>query len=147
MVVATAAAAASTAIVLVLVLIIIVVVLISSSSSAFPAISLGFTILGEIFAYVTVCLFVCFLSNHRCSHIRLRGWCMLGVFLLGHECQGLLSPSDGIHVCRAYTSFYTLIRKSFEGMESGPMLTPRDKSPLLEAQRRTEPATLHQAGQ
>ena len=35
------------------------------SSSASPAISLGFTIFGEIFAYVTV--FV--LSNHRGSHI------------------------------------------------------------------------------
>ena len=35
----------------------------------------------------------------------LRGWCMLGVFLLlaftclGHECQDLLSPYDGMHVC------------------------------------------------
>ena len=33
------------------------------------------------------------------------GWCMLGVFLwpaftrLGHECQDLLSPCDGMHVC------------------------------------------------
>ena len=32
-------------------------------------------------------------------------WCMLGVFLLlaftrlGHECQDLLSPCDGMHVC------------------------------------------------
>ena len=34
------------------------------SSSAFPAISLGFTILGEIFACVTV-----FESSHRGSHI------------------------------------------------------------------------------
>ena len=38
----------------------------SSSSSAFPAISLGFTILGQIFAYVT--LF--FSSNHWGSHIQ-----------------------------------------------------------------------------
>ena len=30
----------------------------SSSPSAFPVISVGFTILGEIFAYVT--LFICF---------------------------------------------------------------------------------------
>ena len=35
---------------------------------------------------------------------RLRGWCMLGVFLLpaftrlGYEYQGLLSPFDGMHV-------------------------------------------------
>ena len=35
-----------------------------SSSSAFPATSLGFTILGEIFACVTI-----FKSSHRCSHI------------------------------------------------------------------------------
>ena len=36
---------------------------------------------------------------------RLRAWCMLGVILLpafihlGHECQNLLSPCDGMHVC------------------------------------------------
>ena len=33
---------------------------------------------------------------------RLRGWCMLGVFSftrLGHECQDLLSPCDGMHMC------------------------------------------------
>ena len=36
---------------------------------------------------------------------RLRGWCMLGVFLLpafirlGHECLHLFSPCDGMHVC------------------------------------------------
>ena len=35
-----------------------------SSSSAFPAMSLGFSIFGEILAYVTV-----FKPNHRRSHI------------------------------------------------------------------------------
>ena len=35
-----------------------------SSSSVFPAVSLGFTIFGEIFAYVTF-----FLCNHRGNHI------------------------------------------------------------------------------
>ena len=36
-----------------------------------------------------------------------------------------------MHVCTDKTSVYTLIRKSFGGeMESGPMLTPREKSPL-----------------
>ena len=42
------------------------------SSSAFPAISLGFTSLGEIFAYVALFSFLFFsffLSNHRGSHI------------------------------------------------------------------------------
>ena len=44
------------------------------SSSAFPAVSLGFTILCEIFTYATVscCLFFSlffFKSNHRISHM------------------------------------------------------------------------------
>ena len=48
----------------------------SSSSSAFPAISLGFTILGEIFVSVTP-----FFSNPTLEVVtfRLRGWCMLGI--------------------------------------------------------------------
>ena len=57
--------------------------------------SLGFTILGEIFAYVTVFSpFIDVVTFH------LRGWCMLGVFLLptftilGNECQDLLSSCD-----------------------------------------------------
>ena len=73
----------------------------SSSSSAFPVISLRFTIFGEISAHVTI---PGILSNHRSSHIPLHGWCMLGVLLpafsrLGHACQDLLSPCDGMHVC------------------------------------------------
>ena len=66
-----------------------------------PAISLGFTIWGEIFAYVTV-----FNPTIEVVTFRLRGWCMLGVFLLpaftrlGYECQDLLSLCDGVHVCR-----------------------------------------------
>ena len=35
----------------------------------------------------------------------------------------------------------------FCGMESEPMLTPREKSLLPEAQRRVEPSTLHHAEQ
>ena len=37
--------------------------------------------------------------------LHLCGWCMLGVFLLaafthlGHRCQDILSPCDGMHVC------------------------------------------------
>ena len=52
---------------------------------------------------------------------RLRGWCVLGVFLLpaftrlGHERQDLLSPCDKMHVCKDQTSVYTLIRRSFGG--------------------------------
>ena len=53
-----------------------------------PVVSLGFTILGEIFAYVTV-----FNPTIEEVTFRLHGWCMLGAFLLpaftrlGHECQ------------------------------------------------------------
>ena len=63
---------------------------------------------------------------------------MLGVFLLPaftrleHERQDLLSPCDGMHMCRDWTSVYTHIRKSFWEMESEPMLTPSEKSPLSE---------------
>ena len=35
------------------------------------------------------------------------------------------------------------IWKSFGGVESEPMLTPREKPPLLEAKRRIKPMTLH----
>ena len=65
------------------------------------SVSLGFTILGEIFAYVTVFL------NPTIEVVTrlLREWRLLGVFLLpafthlGHECQSLLSPCNGMHVC------------------------------------------------
>ena len=78
---------------------------------------------------------------------------MLGVFLLpafthvGHEYQDLLSLCNEMHVCTDYTSVYTLIQKSFWGMESESMLTPRENSPVLQDQRRMKPARLHQAGQ
>ena len=64
------------------------------SSVAFPAISLGFTTFGEIFNPTIEVATFC-----------LRGWCMLGVFLLlaftnlGHEQQDLLSLCDRMHVC------------------------------------------------
>ena len=66
---------------------------------------------------------------------RLCGWCMQGVFLLaaftrlGLKCQDLLCLCDGMRVCTDWISVYTLIQKSFGGMESEPMLTPR-KNPL-----------------
>ena len=82
-------------------------------------------------------------------------WCMLGVSLLlpftrlGHECQDLLSPCEGMHMCTDWSLVYTLIRKSFWGMEPEPMLTPREKSRLPEnfPQRKIKPMTLHQTGQ
>ena len=111
-----------------------------------PARSLGFTVLGEMFVYVVVfCLFVWlvllllfFNPTVEAVTFRLHGCCILGVFLLpaftrlGHECQDLSSPCDGMHVCTDYASVYTLTRKSFRGMGSEPMLTPREKSPLPE---------------
>ena len=63
---------------------------------------------------------------------------MLGVFLLpaltclGHECQDLWSLSNGMYVCTDKTSVHTLIQKSVGGMESEPMLTPREKFHLPE---------------
>ena len=74
--------------------------------SAFLAMSLGFTFGGrggggQIFAYVTV-----FNPTKEEITFRLRGWCMLGVFLLpaftrlGHLCHDLLGRYNGMHVCR-----------------------------------------------
>ena len=67
----------------------------------YPAISLGFTTFGWDF-------WVCdrfFNPTIKVVTVRLRGWCVLGVFLLpaftrlGHECQDLLSLCDEMHVC------------------------------------------------
>ena len=61
----------------------------------------GSPLLGEIFAYVTVF----FNPTIKVVTFRLRGWCVLGVFLLpaftrlGHERQDLLSPCDEMHAC------------------------------------------------
>ena len=94
----------------------------SSSSSAFPAISLGFTIFGEIF-------FGCdrFIDpTIEVVTFRLRGRCMLGAFLLpaftrlGHEHQDLLSPCDGMHVRTDWKSVYTFIRKSLREWSQNP---------------------------
>ena len=69
--------------------------------NAFPAISLEFTVCGEISVYVTVL----FNSIIEVVLFHLRSLCMLGVFLLpvftcvGHEYQVLLSLCKGIHVC------------------------------------------------
>ena len=42
---------------------------------------------------------------------------------------------------------YSHPKEFFGGREPEPMLTPREKFPLPEAQRRVEPATLHHAEQ
>ena len=69
-------------------------------SSLFPSYIFGVTILGEIFAYVTI-----FNLTIKVVTVRFCGWGMLGVFLLsaftrlGHERQDLASPCDGMRVC------------------------------------------------
>ena len=68
------------------------------------AISLRFTTLGETFAYKTAFFFFFFNPTIEVVTFHLRGWCTLGVFLLltltrlGHECQDLLSPCNGMHM-------------------------------------------------
>ena len=72
-----------------------------STSSASQTRSLWFTILGEIFVYVTSS----FNPTTEAVTFRLPGWCILDMFLLpafirlGHECHDLLSPCYGLHVC------------------------------------------------
>ena len=99
-----------------------------------PAIFLGFIIVGEIFAYVTI-----FNPTIEVVTFHLHGWCMLGVFLLpafthlGHECQDLLSCCDGKHVCTDKTSVYTFIRKSLGGGNGvRTHVNSKGKSSLLE---------------
>ena len=105
------------------------------SSSAFPAISLGFTSFGESFPYDR-CLF-----QPKIVTFHLHGWCVLGVFLLPVlTCLGCFeSMRWNACVHRPDLSLYS--HPSFGGMESEPMLTPRDKSPLLQAQRRLNHAS------
>ena len=58
------------------------------------------------------------------------GVCLLTAFThLGHECQDLLSLCNGMHVCTDQTLVYSLIGKSFGGMESEPMVTPKGNIP------------------
>ena len=67
---------------------------------------------------------------------RLRGWCVLGVFLLpaftrlGHERQDLLSPAMKCMYAQTRPRFILSSEGVFGGMEFVPMLTPREKSPL-----------------
>ena len=78
--------------------------------SAFPALSLGFIIFGEMFTYLTV-----FLNpTIEVVTFRLRGWCQecflfSASILVGHECQDLFSPCDGTRVCvhRLDLGFYS----------------------------------------
>ena len=65
---------------------------------------------------------------------RLRGWCVLGVFLLpafthlGHERQDLLSPCDEMHA-QTKPRFILSSERVLGGMEFEPMLIPREKIP------------------
>ena len=126
-----------------------------SSSSVFPAISLGFTILGAIFAYVTVF----FNPTIEVVTFRLRKWCMLGVFLLpafthlGHEGQDFLSPCDGM-CAQIRPRFILSPERVFGRMESEPMLTPLcrkkissegDRTHNAASSRTTSPAHYQQA--
>ena len=124
----------------------------SSSSSAYPSYISGFTFFSFVFFFVYspaislgFTIWVRFLRRSPFSNpnfqvviFRLRGWCMQGVFLLlafirlGHGCQNLLSPCDGMHVYTQTKPRFVLSPESFGGTDSEPMLTPRGKSSLPE---------------
>ena len=100
-------------------------------------------------AYVTVSY-----SNHRVSYIPSSWMVHTGcVFAAGIH----LSRTWNVRIfwVRAMECMRVQTRPRFMlssegvrgGMESETMLTPTEKSPLLEAQRRFKPATLHHAGQ
>ena len=118
-----------------------------------PVMSLGFTILGEIFVYVTVFFFS---STIEVVTFRLHGLCMLHVFVAGiHLSRTWMSGSFEFtwwNACehRLDLGLYSHL-KELEGMESEPMLTPvQGKISLYwknSPQRRIEPTMLHQARQ
>ena len=64
--------------------------------------------------------FVCLFFNPSVEVV-FRGWCVLGVFLLpafarlGHECQDLLSPSDGMHARQDWTLVALSSKRVFRG--------------------------------
>ena len=78
-------------------------------------------------------------SQCRGSHI-LSSWMVQAgcVFVAGIHSSRTLNVgifwvhATEYHVCTDWTAVYTLIRKSLGRMESEPMLTPREKSPLPE---------------
>ena len=119
----------------------------SSSFSGFPAISLKFTIFGEIFAYVTI-----FSPTIEVVTFCLRGWCMLGVFLLSfHPSRTWMSGSFqsvrwSACVHRLDMCLYSHL-KEFLGNGARNRVNLKKKSALLEAQRGFDPTTLHHAGQ
>ena len=103
----------------------------SSSSSAFPSYISGV----HHFWVIFLRMWPFFNPTIKVVTFRLRGWCVLGVFVLpaftrlGHERQDLLSPCDEMHVCTDQTSVFTLIRKSFLGNGVWThVVTPREKS-------------------
>ena len=124
----------------------------SSSSCAFPARSLGFVI---FWWDVYVCDCFAFKSNHWGSHIpslwMVRDGCVSAAGIDPPRTR-MLGSFESVQwnacVHRQDLSLY-LHPKEFGGMESEPMLTPREKFPLPEnsPERRMEPRTLHQAGQ
>ena len=105
------------------------------------------------------CLFCCFCICDRVNPtievatIRFRRWCMLGVFVAGiHPSRTWMSGSfESVrwNACVHRLPDLSLYShpKEFLGNGVRTMLTPREKSPLLEAQRRVKPATLYHAGQ
>ena len=92
-----------------------------------PAMSLGFTILGEIFVYVTVFFF--FNPTIEVVTFRLRGLCMLGVFVAS------------IHLSRTWMSGFC------ESAWWNACVHRLDLYRKNTPQRRIEPTTLHQARQ
>ena len=123
-----------------------------SSSPAFPAISLGFTILDEILAYATV--FCCFNPTIEVVTSRLRGWCVLDVFLLqaftrrGHECQDIFSESVWWNACAhrldlgLYSQYNRVLRTRVR-----THVNSKWKIPSTGDAERVKSVTLHHAGQ
>ena len=66
--------------------------------STFPATSLGFIFTGEIFAYFFITPTIEVVTFRLCGRYMLGEYLLPAFTHLGHECQDLLSPCDGMYV-------------------------------------------------
>ena len=117
----------------------------------FPAISLGCTILCEIFVHVTI-----FHPTIEVVTLHLCGWCMLGVFVASIHLSGpwMSGSFDSVRwnacVHRLDLGLYSHEKEFWGGNGVRTHVNSKVKNPVYQKnspQRRIEPTTLHQAEQ
>ena len=121
----------------------------SSSPPAFPAMSVGITILGELFTYMTIILF-----SHKGSHISsswmVHAWCVIVAGI--HPSRTWMSGSFesarwNASAHRLDLALYSYCEEFWGDGVRTHVNSQGKKYSLPDVQRRIEPTTLFQAGQ